>query len=105
MNYFYLLHDIEIDPEMIEELRKDRATLIREELDLLKIVSEENIEHYKSLTVDAKKSSSQYKKEVENCNIGVRTCEEARERAQEELVEECKLTALWQKRAEMLAKP
>lgn len=97
--------DLEIDPEMIEELRKDRATLIKEELDLLKIVSEENMKRYKSLMEDAKKSSSQYRKEAENCNIGVRTCEQARERAQQKLVEERKLTALWQKRAEMLVTP
>ncbi|KGN66106.1 hypothetical protein Csa_007705 [Cucumis sativus] len=90
---------------MIKELRKDRATLIMEELDLLNIVNKENMKRYKSLIVNAKKPSSQYKKEAENCTNRVRTCEEARERAQEKLVEECKLTALWQKRAEMLAKP
>lgn len=99
---FIFADNAEIDPEMIEELSKNRSTLIREEIDLMKIVSDENMKRHKSLMKNAEKSSFQYKKEAENCNIGVRTCEQARERAEEEIVKERKLTALWQKRAERL---
>ena len=53
------------------------------------------MQRHESLVEDAKKWLSQYKKEAQNCNIGVRSCEGTREIAQEELVNELKLTTLW----------
>ncbi|KAK6241879.1 Protein of unknown function DUF1068 - like 3 [Theobroma cacao] len=90
------------DPDVNEELEKDIVALLSEEINLQKIVSNDTLKHTWALTIDTKRASSHYQKEAEKCNAGVGTCEEAREKAEAELREELKLTALWEKRAHEL---
>ncbi|KAK7284319.1 hypothetical protein RJT34_19064 [Clitoria ternatea] len=87
------------DPVLNEEMNKDLLTMLSEELNLQKVVANETLEHTKRLIMDARKSFSQYQKEAEKCNVGMETCEAARERAEAELTEERRLTALWETRA------
>ncbi|KAK5771013.1 hypothetical protein PVK06_047182 [Gossypium arboreum] len=47
----------------------------------------------------AKKLASQYQKEADKCNSGMETCEEVREKAEEALSAQMKLTAMWVIRA------
>ncbi|TYJ21422.1 hypothetical protein E1A91_A08G063600v1 [Gossypium mustelinum] len=47
----------------------------------------------------AKKLASQYQKEADKCNSGMETCEEVREKAEETLSAQMKLTAMWEIRA------
>ena len=49
--------------------------------------------------LEAKKLASQYQKEADKCNSGMETCEEVREKAEEALSAQMKLTALWEIRA------
>lgn len=83
-------------------MAKDVVALLSEELNLQKAVANDTIEHTKALIMDARKTSSHYQKEGEKCSVGVETCEEARERAEKELVEELKLSVLWENRAREL---
>ncbi|MCL7022514.1 hypothetical protein MKW94_026960 [Papaver nudicaule] len=87
------------DPEMSSEIKKDLIDLLSEELRLLKGVMDDNVQHTRGLISDARKTSSQYQKEAEKCNVGIETCEEAREKAEAELIAERKLSALWESRA------
>uniref|UniRef100_A0A7N2L2U4 Uncharacterized protein n=1 Tax=Quercus lobata TaxID=97700 RepID=A0A7N2L2U4_QUELO len=87
------------NPEMDKELKKDLVDLLSEELNLQKDVANESIAHTKVLILDATKTLSHYQKEAEKCNVGMETCEEGREKAERELIEERKLSALWEKRA------
>ncbi|CAK9179505.1 unnamed protein product [Ilex paraguariensis] len=87
------------DPDMSEEMEKDIITLLSEEINLLKNVTNDSLEHTQALIIDAKKTSSHYQKEAEKCNTGMETCEEARERAQAALTEERKLSVKWEQRA------
>ncbi|XP_040938205.1 uncharacterized protein [Gossypium hirsutum] len=45
------------------------------------------------------KLASQYQKEADKCNSGMETCEEVREKAEEALLAQMKLTAMWEIRA------
>lgn len=90
------------DPELYEEMRKDVVTLTVEELELRKTVANETLEHTRALISDARKASSHYQKEAEKCSVGVETCEEAREIAEAQLVQERRLSALWEERAREL---
>lgn len=87
------------DPVLNEEMNKDLLAMLSEELNLQKIVANETLEHTKMLVMDARKTFLHYQKEAEKCNIGMETCEAARERAEAELIEERRLTALWENRA------
>ncbi|KAA8536902.1 hypothetical protein F0562_029380 [Nyssa sinensis] len=87
------------DPDINQELEKDIITLKSEELSLLTNVTNDNLERTRASIMDTKRTSSQYQKEAEKCNVGVVTCEEAREKAQAALVEERKLSILWEERA------
>lgn len=87
------------DPVMNEEMRKDLLTMLSEELNLQKIVANETLENAKRLVMDARKTVSHYQQEAVKCNLEVETCEEAREGAEAELIEERRLTALWENRA------
>ncbi|KAE9593666.1 hypothetical protein Lal_00036443 [Lupinus albus] len=87
------------DPVIYEEVKKDILTMLSEELNLQKIVANETLEHTKRLIMDTRKTFSHYQKEAEKCNVGVETCEEARERAESELIEELRLSTLWENRA------
>ncbi|KAK7821500.1 hypothetical protein CFP56_037621 [Quercus suber] len=86
---------------MNKELKKDLVDLLSEELNLQKDVANETIAHTKVLILDATKTLSHYQKEAEKCNVGMETCEEGREKAERELIEERKLSALWEKRAQI----
>ncbi|KAF4346820.1 hypothetical protein G4B88_016975 [Cannabis sativa] len=90
------------DPELNEELRKDIITLTLEELELHKSVANETLEHTKVLVSDARRASSHYQKEAEKCNAGVEICEEARERAESQLIVERNLSTLWEERSRKL---
>ncbi|KAF5740586.1 hypothetical protein HS088_TW11G00660 [Tripterygium wilfordii] len=90
------------DPAMNEEMEKNTVSLLSEELNLRKIVANETMERTKASIADARKGSSQYQKEAEKCNAGMETCEAARESAEKELIEEFKLSALWERRAQQL---
>lgn len=87
------------DPELSVEMEKDTVALLSEELALQKIVANETLQRSKELIMDARKASSHYQREAEKCTAGIETCEEARERAEKELGEESRLSALWEKRA------
>ncbi|KAJ7978026.1 DUF1068 domain-containing protein [Quillaja saponaria] len=87
------------DPDMKKEMKKDRLTVLSEEIALHDIVVRDTMEHTKGLIMDTRKSSYLYQKEAEKCNVGIKTCEEARERAEAELIEERKITTLWENRA------
>ncbi|KAL5864726.1 hypothetical protein ACOSQ3_002240 [Xanthoceras sorbifolium] len=80
-------------------MEKDIVALLSEELTLQKRVANESLEHTNALIMSARKTSSQYQREAEKCNAAMETCEEARERAEKELREECRLAELWEKRA------
>uniref|UniRef100_F6HU11 Phosphoglycerate mutase-like protein AT74 n=1 Tax=Vitis vinifera TaxID=29760 RepID=F6HU11_VITVI len=90
------------DPDMKEEMKKGRLALLAEELRLQKNVTDDRLERTKELTTEVRKASSQYRKEVEKCSVGIETCEEAREKAEAALVDELKLSALWEERAREL---
>ncbi|KAL4369760.1 hypothetical protein GQ457_05G016450 [Hibiscus cannabinus] len=92
----------ENEPDLSEELEKDTVALLSEEIALQKIVNNDTTERTLALTMDARRASSQYQKEAEKCIAGVETCEEGRERAEAQLREELKQTALWEKRARQL---
>ncbi|WVY94937.1 hypothetical protein V8G54_034025 [Vigna mungo] len=87
------------DPVLNEEMNKGLLAMLSEELNLQKVVAKESLEHTKRLVMDARKTFSQYQKEAEKCNIGMETCEEARQRAEAELIEERRLTTMWENRA------
>ncbi|KAG2694898.1 hypothetical protein I3760_08G165400 [Carya illinoinensis] len=90
------------DPDMNEEMGKDFVALLSEELSLQKAVANDSMQHTKALISDARKAFSHYQKEAEKCSTVVETCEEGREKAERELAEELKLSALWEKRAHEL---
>ncbi|TYJ43401.1 hypothetical protein E1A91_A03G150500v1 [Gossypium mustelinum] len=51
------------------------------------------------LPLQAKKLASQYQKEADKYNSGMEMCEEVREKAEEALSAQMKLTAMWEIRA------
>lgn len=87
------------DSELNKEMEKGLVGLYMEELELLKTVANETLDHTKELIMDARRSSSHYQHEAEKCNAGVEACEEARERVEAQLRQERKLSLLWEKRA------
>ncbi|XP_019187920.1 PREDICTED: uncharacterized protein LOC109182255 [Ipomoea nil] len=87
------------NPEMNEEMKKDIITLLSEEINLLKNVTSDSLQHTNALITGAKRASLHYQREAEKCNTGMETCEEARERAQAALIVERKLSELWESRA------
>ncbi|KAG4192467.1 hypothetical protein ERO13_A07G160950v2 [Gossypium hirsutum] len=46
--------------------------------------------------LEVKKLASQCQKEADKCNSGMETCEEVREKAEEALSAQMKLTAMWE---------
>ncbi|KAG6750544.1 hypothetical protein POTOM_045040 [Populus tomentosa] len=87
------------DPEISEEMKKGVADLIAEEIDLQKRVANETLEQTRTLVTTARRISLQYQTEAQKCRAHTETCEAGRERAEAGLVEERKLTALWEQRA------
>lgn len=87
------------DPDANEEMEKTYTDLVAEELRLRTNVIEDSRQHAEASMIEMKKTSSQYQKESEKCNIGIETCEEAREKAEEALRYELKQSAIWEERA------
>ncbi|KAF8038802.1 hypothetical protein BT93_B1377 [Corymbia citriodora subsp. variegata] len=73
--------------------------MLKEQLNLQETVAKETVARTKALTENAKKTSLRFRVEAEKCNARVAACELSRERAEAQVVEEHKLTALWEKRA------
>lgn len=84
---------------MSGDTEKNFAELLTEELKLRENQAMENQQHADMALLEAKKIASQYQKEADKCNSGMETCEEAREKSELALVEQKKLTALWELRA------
>ncbi|WOL13996.1 hypothetical protein Cni_G22776 [Canna indica] len=87
------------DPEVSEDMDKNFVDLLSEELKLKEEEATEAQHHSDVRLLEAKKLASQYQKEADKCSSGMDTCEEARERAEAALVEQKKLTAIWELRA------
>lgn len=87
------------NPEMGEEMQKNAVDLISDEIELQRRVANERLEQTRTLVITARSTSSQYQIEAQKCSAHTQTCEEGRERAEAGLVEERKLTALWEQRA------
>ncbi|KAJ8538861.1 hypothetical protein K7X08_033990 [Anisodus acutangulus] len=87
------------DLDMNEEMKKDIISLLSEEINLHKNVTGDNLEHTNALIMSGKRASSHYQKETEKCNMGMEACEGAREGAEAALIEEHKLSAMWETRA------
>lgn len=87
------------DPEMSEDTERNFVELLSEELKLREAEALENQQRADVALLEAKKMTSQYQKEADKCNSGMETCEEAREKAEEALAAQKKLTALWEQRA------
>lgn len=87
------------DPELKQEMGKQFVDLLTEELKLQEAVSEEHSRHMNVTIAEAKRVASQYQKEAEKCNSATEICESARERAQALLLNERKITSLWEQRA------
>ncbi|XP_060182269.1 uncharacterized protein LOC132611930 [Lycium barbarum] len=87
------------NPDMNEEMEEDIISLLSEEIKLQKDVTDDNLEHTSALIMSAKRASSHYQNEMEKCNMGMEPCEGAMERGEAALIEERKLSALWETRA------
>lgn len=75
------------------------TSLLTEELKLREVETAEAQHHANVKLLEAKKLASQYQKDADKCNSGMETCEEAREKAEGDLLEQRKLTAIWEARA------
>ncbi|KAK5845443.1 hypothetical protein PVK06_001629 [Gossypium arboreum] len=106
------MDDTVLDVDQVENIIKFCPT--KEEMELLKnytgdkesLEKCEQVSEFKrslntvnSTSNEAKKLASQYKKEADKCNSGMETCEEVREKAEEALSAQMKLTAMWEIRA------
>lgn len=90
------------DPDLKEEMEKQFDDLLSEELRLHEAVGKEHSQHMNITLSEARKSASQYQREAEKCNAATETCEGSRERAEQLLIRERKITALWERRAKLL---
>ncbi|TQD86221.1 hypothetical protein C1H46_028238 [Malus baccata] len=73
-----------------------------EEVSLQQAVANITLQRADVALMGARRVSSLFQKEAEKCNVGVETCEEARERAEAELAEELRLSDAWERRAREL---
>lgn len=87
------------DPEVNEDTEKNYAELLTEELKQREAASMEKHKRVDTGLLEAKKITSSYQKEADKCNSGMETCEEAREKSEKALVEQKKLTSMWELRA------
>ncbi|OAY46918.1 uncharacterized protein LOC110616451 [Manihot esculenta] len=90
------------DPDLKTEMEKQFVDLLTEELKLQEAVTEEHAHHMNISFAEAKRVASQYQREAEKCNAATETCEEAREQAEASLIQERKVTSLWEQRARQL---
>ncbi|TYJ39715.1 hypothetical protein E1A91_A04G088400v1 [Gossypium mustelinum] len=92
------MDDTVLDVDQVENLIKFCPT--KEEMELLKVSEfKRSLNTVNSACNEAKKLASQYQKEADKCNSGMETCEEVREKAEEALSAQMKLTAMWEIRA------
>ncbi|KAJ6737852.1 hypothetical protein OIU74_002917 [Salix koriyanagi] len=87
------------DPEVSHEIEKSFTDMLSEELRLNEEEAQKKQQRADVALLEAKRMTSQYQKEAEKCNSGMDTCEAARERAEEVLQEQRKLSAIWEFRA------
>ncbi|PPS08838.1 hypothetical protein GOBAR_AA11802 [Gossypium barbadense] len=88
------------DPVVNEDIEKHFAELLTEELKLREVEGLEIQQHVDMALLEAKKLASQYQKEADKCNSSMETCEEAREKAEEALPAQMKLTTMWEIRTQ-----
>ncbi|CAN6833710.1 unnamed protein product [Brassica oleracea] len=96
---FLLVYCAKHDPEVNEDTEKNYAELLTEELKQREAASMEKHKRVDTGLLEAKKITSSYQKEADKCNSGMETCEEAREKSEKALVEQKKLTSMWELRA------
>jgi len=94
-----LLDCMKHDPEVSHEIEKSFTDMLSEELRLNEEEAQKKQQRADVALLEAKRMTSQYQKEAEKCNFGMDTCEAARERAEEVLQEQRKLSATWEFRA------
>ncbi|KAK2999185.1 hypothetical protein RJ639_023024 [Escallonia herrerae] len=87
------------EPGMSEETEKNFTALLSEELKLREAEALESQQRADKALLEAKKMASQYQKEADKCNMGMGTCEEAREKAEAALQAQREVTAMWELRA------
>ncbi|KAJ6847526.1 uncharacterized protein M6B38_277195 [Iris pallida] len=87
------------DPNVSEDMENNFTDLLAEELKLREAEAAEAQRHADVTLLEAKKLASQYQKEADKCSSGMDTCEEAREISEAALLEQRKLSALWETRA------
>ncbi|KAK8684042.1 hypothetical protein V6N13_040079 [Hibiscus sabdariffa] len=88
--------------QIVEAMEKQFVDLLTEELKLQEAVAEEHSHHMNITFGEAKRVASQYQKEAEKCIAATETCEGARERAEASLIQERKVTKLWEQRARQM---
>ncbi|CAL5351151.1 unnamed protein product [Camellia sinensis] len=86
------------DPEVSEDIEKNFAKLLSEELKLRETEALESQQRADMALLEATKITFQYQKEADKCNSGMETCEEAREKAEAVLLAQKRLTAMWESR-------
>ncbi|KAK9028574.1 hypothetical protein V6N11_025730 [Hibiscus sabdariffa] len=95
-------HYVHFYLQIVEAMEKQFVDLLTEELKLQEAVAEEHSHHMNITFGEAKRVASQYQKEAEKCIAATETCEGARERAEASLIQERKVTKLWEQRARQM---
>ncbi|XP_021741886.1 uncharacterized protein LOC110708087 [Chenopodium quinoa] len=90
------------DPDLKKEMGKQFVDLLTEELKLQESVAAEHAHHMNATLTEARRVASQYQREGDKCIAATETCEAARERSQDFIRKEIKLTSLWERRARNL---
>ncbi|KAJ6725204.1 hypothetical protein OIU85_023059 [Salix viminalis] len=87
------------DPEVSREVEQSSTNMLKDELRLSEEEAQKKQQRADLALLEAKRMTSQYQKEAEKCNSGMDSCEEAREKAEDAVEEQGKLTAIWELRA------
>ncbi|KAJ6728826.1 hypothetical protein OIU74_006830 [Salix koriyanagi] len=87
------------DPEVSREVEQSSTNMLKDELRLSEEEAQKKQQRADLALLEAKRMTSQYQKEAEKCNFGMDSCEEAREKAEDVVEEQRKLTAIWELRA------
>ncbi|KAB5533728.1 hypothetical protein DKX38_016814 [Salix brachista] len=87
------------DPEVSREMEQSSTNMLKDELRLSEEEAQKKQQRADLALLEAKRMTSQYQKEAEKCNSGMDSCEEAREKAEDVVEEQRKLTAIWELRA------
>ncbi|KAB5533726.1 hypothetical protein DKX38_016812 [Salix brachista] len=96
---YLLLNCMKHDPEVSREMEQSSTNMLKDELRLSEEEAQKKQQRADLALLEAKRMTSQYQKEAEKCNYGMDSCEEAREKAEDVLEEQRKLTAIWELRA------